>query len=141
MAPRTGTGRVKILLDTDICIYAINRRSPEVLARLRGFAAGEVGISAVTYAELRYGIENSARPTENLAVLERFVLPLEIPPFDAEAARHYGRIRSALRQAGTPIGSNDLLIAAQALSLGATLVTNNVREFSRVPGLDWVLWP
>lgn len=131
---------MKVLLDTDICVYAINGRDPRALARLRGFAVGEVGISAVTYAELRYGIENSARPAENLAVLERFVLPLEVPAFDAEAARHYGRIRSALKRAGTPIGGNDLLIAAHALSLGLTLVTNNRREFARVPGLACEEW-
>jgi tRNA(fMet)-specific endonuclease VapC len=132
---------VKILLDTDICIYAINHRSPETLGRLREFDAGDVGISAVTYAELRFGIENSARPARNLEVLERFVLPLEIVPFDADAARHYGRIRAALKRAGTLIGANDLLIAAHALGLGVTLVTNNVRELERVSGLRVERWP
>jgi tRNA(fMet)-specific endonuclease VapC len=73
-------------------------------------------------------------------VLERFVLPLEIVAFDSDAARHYGRIRAALKRAGTPIGGNDLLIAAQALSLGLTLVTNNPREFSRVEGLHVEQW-
>ena len=131
---------MKILLDTDICIYAINHRNPETLGRLRGFDAGDVGISAVTYAELRFGIENSARPARNLDVLERFVLPLEIVAFDADAARHYGRIRAVLKRAGTPIGGNDLMIAAHALSLGAALVTNNVREFERVAGLRVVQW-
>lgn len=131
---------MKILLDTDICIYAINHRSPESLARLRAYEAGDVGISAVTYAELRYGVENSARFQENLPVLERFVLPLEIVAFDTEAARHYGRIRTALKRVGTPIGGNDLLIAAHALSLNVTLVTNNQREFSRVPGLRVEQW-
>jgi tRNA(fMet)-specific endonuclease VapC len=99
-----------------------------------------VGISAVTYAELRYGVENSARSAENLPVLERFVLPLEILTFDTEAARHYGRIRAVLKRAETPIDGNDLLIAAHALSLGVTLVTNNLREFSRVPGLHTEQW-
>ncbi len=131
---------MKILLDTDICIYAINRRSPERLARLSAYAAGDVGISAVTYGELRYGVENSARAAENLPALERFVLPLEIVAFDAEAARHYGRIRTILKRGGTPIGSSDLLIAAQALSLGVMLVTHNLREFSRVPGLRAEQW-
>lgn len=131
---------MKILLDTDICIYAINRRSPESLRRLHAYGAGDVAISAVTYAELRYGIENSARADESMPVLERFVLPLEIVTFDADAARHYGRIRAALKRAGTPIGGNDLLIAAQALSLGLTLVTNSLREFSRVEGLHVEQW-
>jgi tRNA(fMet)-specific endonuclease VapC len=131
---------VKILLDTDICIYAINHRRPESLARLRTYAAGDVGISAVTHAELRYGVENSARAAENLSVLERFVLPLEIVAFDVEAARHYGRIRTALKRAGTLIVGNDLLIAAHALSLGVMLGTNNLREFGRVPGLRIEPW-
>ena len=81
---------MRILLDTDICIYAINRKRPEVLSRVRGYSLGEVGISTITYAELRFGVENSARVDENMGRLERFLLPLEIVPFDAEAARHYG---------------------------------------------------
>ena len=85
---------MRLLLDTDICIYAINARRPEALARLRDYALGEVGISAITYAELRFGVENSQRVAENLERLERFLLPLEIVPFDAEARQHYGRIRT-----------------------------------------------
>jgi len=131
---------VRILLDTDICIYAINRKRPEVLARVRDYRIGEVGISAITYAELRFGVENSARVEENIERLERFLLPLEIVPFDAEAGRHYGRLRRALNRAGCPIGSNDLLIGAHALALAATLVTNNAREFSRIDGLLVEQW-
>jgi tRNA(fMet)-specific endonuclease VapC len=127
-------------LDTDICIYAINRKQPEVLSRVRGYPIGEVGISAITYAELRFGIENSANLGENLDRLERFLLPLEIMPFDAEAARHYGRLRRELKRIGCPIGANDLLIGAQALALAATLVTNNVREFARIDGLRVEQW-
>jgi tRNA(fMet)-specific endonuclease VapC len=131
---------VKILLDTDICIYAINRKRPEILSRVRDYRIGEVGISSITYAELRFGVENSARVEENLDRLERFLLPLEVVPFDAEAGRHYGRIRSELKRLGCPIGSNDLLIAAHALALDTTLVTNNVREFSRIAGLRVEQW-
>lgn len=131
---------MKILLDTDICIYAINRKRPEILSRVRDYRIGEVGISSITYAELRFGVENSARVEENLDRLERFLLPLEIVPFDAEAGRHYGRIRSELKRLGCPIGSNDLLIAAHALALDTTLVTNNVREFSRIDGLRVEQW-
>jgi tRNA(fMet)-specific endonuclease VapC len=131
---------MRILLDTDICIYAINRKRPEVLSRVRGYSIGEVGISAITYAELRFGVENSARVDENMDRLERFLLPLEIVPFDAEAARHYGRVRRELKLAGCPIGSNDLLIGAHALALAVTLVTNNVREFSRIDGLCVERW-
>jgi len=131
---------VKILLDTDICIYAINRKRPEILERVRDYQIGEVGISSITYAELRFGVENSNRVDDNMGRLERFVLPLEIIPFDAEAGRHYGRIRTDLKRAGNPIGSNDLLIAAHVLSLEATLVTNNIREFERVAGLRIEKW-
>ena len=131
---------MRILLDTDICIYAINRKRPEVLSRVRGYPLGEVGISAITYAELRFGVENSARVEQNMGRLERFLLPLEIVPFNAEAARHYGRLRRELKRVDCPIGSNDLLIAAHALALATTLVTNNVREFSRIDGLHVERW-
>ena len=131
---------MKVLLDTDICIYAINRRTPGPLERLRAYSLGDVGISAITYAELRFGVENSARAAENLDRLERFLLPLEIVSFDAEAGRWYGRVRTQLQHAGLPIGGNDLLIAAHALSLRVTLVTGNVREFERVEGLHVERW-
>ena len=85
---------MKVLLDTDICIYAINRRTPGPLERLRAYSLGEVGISAITYAELRFGVEKSACAAENLERLERFLLPLEIVSFDAEAGRWYGRVRT-----------------------------------------------
>ena len=131
---------MKLLLDTDICIYVINRRRPETLQRLRAYPVGDVGVSAITYAELRFGVENSARGKQNIERLERFLLPLEVVPFDAEAGRWYGRVRAQLRRAGVLIGGNDLLIAAHALSLGATLVTNNVREFERVHQLRLERW-
>ena len=131
---------MKLLLDTDVCIHAINQRSPGPLLRLREYTVGDVGISAITYAELRYGVENSTRRAENLVALERFTLPLEVVPFDAEAGRSYGTVRLQLKRVGQPIGGNDLLIAAHALSLDATLVTGNVREFERVEGLAIVTW-
>ncbi|WP_089724034.1 type II toxin-antitoxin system tRNA(fMet)-specific endonuclease VapC [Candidatus Thiosymbion oneisti] len=131
---------MKILLDTDICIYVINRKRPAALARIRDYRIGAVGISSITYAELRFGVENSGRVQENLTRLERFLLPLEIVPFDAEVARQYGQLRTELKRAGCPIGSNDLLIAAHALSLDVTLVTNSVREFSRISGLRVERW-
>ncbi len=131
---------MKILLDTDVCIYAINRRQPEILERVRDYKIGEVGISSITYAELRFGVENSNRISDNMERLERFVLPLEVIPFDAGAGRQYGRIRTDLKRAGCPIGSNDLLIAAHALSLDTMLITNNTREFERVAGLRVEQW-
>ena len=131
---------MRILLDTDICIYAINRRTAGPLERLRSYSPGDAGISAITHAELRFGVENSARAEQNLDRLERFLLPLDTLPFDAEAGRWYGRTRTQLQRAGLTIASNGLLIAAHALSLGVTLVTNNVREFERVEGLHVERW-
>jgi len=131
---------MRVLLDTDVCIYAINRRAPGPLERLRAYSLGDVGISAITYAELRFGVENSAGTEENLERLERFVLPLEAVPFDAEAGRWYGRVRTQMQRAGLPIGGNDFLLAAHALSLGVTLVTGNVHEFERVKGLHVERW-
>lgn len=131
---------MKLLLDTDICIYVINAKRPGPLERLRTYALGDVGISVITYAELRFGVENSTRVDSNLERLERFLLPLEIVPFDVEAGRSYGRVRTQLQRAGRTIGGNDLLIAAHALSLSVTLVTNNAREFERVEDLNVEQW-
>ena len=96
--------------------------------------------TTITYAELSYGVENSARPESNAERLTRFLLPLEVVPFDAEAGRCYGVIRHQLRRAGHPIGANDLLIAAHAMSLDVVIVTNNTREFERVAGLRVERW-
>ncbi len=129
------------LLDTNICIYLIKRRPPQVLERFRRCAVGDIGLSTVTLAELQYGVAKSLFPAQNQQALDAFTLPLEVVAFDAAAAVAYGPVRAALERQGTPIGALDLLIAAHALSLGVTLVTNNPREFSRVPGLrveNWV---
>lgn len=132
--------RLSRMLDTNMCIYLIRRHSPEALRRFEGFEVGEVGVSVITVSELRYGVEKSARPEQNRGALERFLLPLEVMSFDLDATASYGRIRATLERRGTPIGPLDTLIAAHALSLDVTLVTNNTREFERVPGLqieDW----
>jgi len=129
------------LLDTNICIYLIKRRPPQVLERFRRCAVGDIGLSTVTLAELQYGVAKSLFPAQNQQALDAFTLPLEVVAFDAAAAVAYGPVRAALERQGTPIGALDLLIAAHALSLGVTLVTNSPREFSRVPGLrveNWV---
>ncbi|MDJ1182190.1 type II toxin-antitoxin system tRNA(fMet)-specific endonuclease VapC [Roseofilum casamattae] len=131
---------MKILLDTDICVYTINRRDPKLLERLQSYSVGEVGISAITYAELRFGVENSARREENSDRLERFLLPLEILPFDEAAGVCYGRLRTELKRAGSIVGNNDLLIASHALSLNLAIAANNLREFSRVPNLQVEQW-
>lgn len=131
---------MKRLLDTNVCIHIIRKRPPEVLRRFERYEVGEVGVSSITIAELSYGVEKSSRPTQNRVALGGFLLPLEIVAFGPEAAAAYGRIRATLERAGTPIGPLDTLIAAHALSLGVTLVTNNTREFERVPGVrveDW----
>ncbi|HUI44191.1 MAG TPA: type II toxin-antitoxin system VapC family toxin [Terriglobia bacterium] len=131
---------MRYLLDTDICIYIAKRRPASVLARLESLRPGDVGMSVVTYLELLYGASKSQRVEANLAALDELRLLIPVQPLDAAAAGHYGRLRTALEKKGTSIGAYDLLIAAHALSLGLTLVTNDLREFGRVAGLrveDW----
>jgi len=131
---------MRFMLDTDICIYAIKQRPPEVLAALRAQEVAGLGLSSVTVAELAFGVAKSGS-ARNQRALEQFLEPLEIADFDRSAALVYGRLRAALEAAGTPIGPLDTQIAAHALALGVILVSNNQREFARVPGLrleDWV---
>jgi tRNA(fMet)-specific endonuclease VapC len=128
------------LLDTNICVLLIRQKSPQVLAHLTRYGIADVGISAITASELQYGVHKSSQVGQNQQALDQFLLPLTILPFDEAAALRYGQIRAALEQQGLPIGSLATLIAAHALSAQLTLVTNNVREFSRVAGLkieDW----
>ncbi len=131
---------MKVMLDTDTCIYLTKRRLPSILNRLAEYRVGDVGISVVTLAELEYGVSKSTDPERNQQALNEFLLPLEIAPFDRSACSYYGRIRTALERKGSPIGSMDLLIAAHALSLSILLVTNNEKEFRRVPGLRVENW-
>jgi tRNA(fMet)-specific endonuclease VapC len=131
---------LKYLLDTNIAIYVIKRRPIE----LRGVFnenAGRMAISAITLSELLHGAEKSAKVAQNLAAVEEFASLLEVLPYTAKAAQHYGAIRTSLEKVGRPIGVNDLHIAAHARSEGLTLITNNLGEFERVPGLvteNWV---
>lgn len=121
-------------------MFLIRNKSQTVLQRFRQHPPGEIGASAVTLAELRYGADKSQDPAANHAALDAFLLPLTILDFDTEAARHYGKVRTDLERRGLPIGPLDTMIAAHARSAGVILVTNNVSEFSRVPGLaieDW----
>ena len=131
---------MKYLLDTNICIYIIKRRPESVIRELAKQAVGEVGISTITAAELWHGVVRSQSVERSRAALEQFMVPLVIAEFDAAAAIVYGQIRVALERQGRSIGPFDNLIAAHALTLGATLVTNNEREFQRVPGLTVVNW-
>lgn len=131
---------MKYLLDTNICIYMINRKPPAVLQRFAGVQPGDVGVSSITIAELDYGAQKSSDPQRNLRALAQFLLPLVICDFDEAAANAYGDLRAHLERKGAVIGSMDMLIAAHALSLPATIVTNNTREFSRVPKLEIENW-
>jgi tRNA(fMet)-specific endonuclease VapC len=130
---------MKRLLDTDICIYLINRDRPQVLAQLRRFHPTSIAISSLTLAELAWGVAKSGSP-RNRAALESFIASFTVLAFDASAAFDYGDLRARLQRAGTPIGPMDMLIAAHALSLDMTLVTNNEREFRRVPDLRIENW-
>ena len=131
---------MKYLLDTNTCIFVINHRPLAVRRRFEETAVGDIAVSAVTLSELRYGAEKSAKREQNVLALRKFLLPLVLLPFDAEAAEQYGRVRVQLEQSGTPIGSMDMMIAAHALSRDLTVVTNNISEFTCVPNLtleDW----
>jgi tRNA(fMet)-specific endonuclease VapC len=125
---------MKYLLDTNICIYIINSRPEKVLQRFRREQIGSVGISAASASELAFGVMKSGSE-KNRKALEKFFAPLEIVPYDESVIWHYVVLRSELEKRGEPIGSLDTMIAAHALALNAILVTNNVREFRRVPEL------
>ena len=131
---------MRYLLDTNICIYVIKNKPLRVLERFQACRPDDIGISAITLAELEFGVANSSRPQDNQEALNGFLAPLEILPFDHQAAVIYGTVRTHLQYQGTPIGAMDLLIAAHALSIPLTLVTNNEREFQRIPGLVVENW-
>ena len=129
------------LLDTNICIYIIRHHPPQVIDRLKACGIGDVALSSITLAELEYGAAKSSRPEQNREALLAFAAPLEILPFDDQAALHYGDLRTGLERSGQSIDAMDMLIAAHARSIPLTLVTNNAREFARVPHLlveNWV---
>ncbi|MES2641751.1 MAG: type II toxin-antitoxin system VapC family toxin [Myxococcota bacterium] len=128
------------LLDTNICIYLIKGKPQLLLNRLREVDINTIAVSSITVAELQYGVAKSARPEQNALALAAFLAPLGVEVFDDAAAAVYGPIRAELERAGKPIGSLDMLIAAHALALGRTVVTNNAREFDRVAGLKVENW-
>lgn len=127
------------MLDTDMCIYIINEKKAVLKNKLNQHV-GDVCISSITLAELMFGVENSRRREANLAEVLNFVGHLSVLPFDDNAAMEYGPARAELQRAGKSIGPNDMFIAAHALGVDATLVTNNVKEFSRVKGLRVENW-
>ena len=128
-----------ILLDTNTCIYIINNRPPNVLEKFRKYKAGEVGISSIAASELAYGVAKSGS-IKNRKALDMFLAPMQILPFDSQCLWFYAEIRASLEKNGLSIGPMDTLIAAQALSIDGTLVTNNLKEFSRVPKLKLENW-
>ena len=131
---------MKFMLDTNIIAYAKNNRPESVLQRFMEHRPEDMCISAITMAELEFGICKSSKPAQNRLALMMFLSEIQVVPFDGKAAQEYGSIRAELTARGTPIGANDLLIAAHARSLGLTLITNNGREFERVPGLTVENW-
>ena len=126
---------LRYMLDTNICIYVLKNRPPGLRERFDELV-DELSISVITLGELFYGAENSARRSENRRTIEQFAGRLEVLPFTANAAAHYGQIRAVLRRSGRPAGVHDMLIGGHARSEGLILVTNNVREFARMPGLQ-----
>lgn len=131
----------RYLLDTNTCIYIKNHRPAEVLARFTKLPPGKVAMSAITYGELCFGAEKSSKPKESRHILEQLIALIPALPLDDIVSIHYGKIRQHLQASGKPIGNNDLWIAAHALANKLILVTNNVAEFERVPGLrieNWV---
>ncbi len=130
---------IRYLLDTNIVIYVIKKRPLEVLQTFNK-NSGRMAISSITLAELFHGAEKSSRCAENLAVIDDFTSRLEVLPYGPKAAQHYGSIRAALEKGGKTIGVNDLHIAAHARSEGLVLVTNNLKEFERVPALETENW-
>lgn len=128
------------MLDTNICIYIIKKKPPHVIERFKQTELSEISISAITLSELLYGVSKSLNPAQNQIALAQFLSPLEILPYGDDAAQYYGGLRSYLEKQGTPIGALDMLIAAHALSASCTLITNNEREFTRIPELKIENW-
>jgi tRNA(fMet)-specific endonuclease VapC len=127
------------MLDTNICIYVMKNHPAELRQRFNRLAE-QLCISSITLAELYYGAEKSARAPENVEAVDEFVSRLDVLAFSSKAAKHYGQIRADLERAGTPVGAHDMLIGAHARAEGLILVTNNLREFTRMPGLRAENW-
>jgi tRNA(fMet)-specific endonuclease VapC len=132
---------MEYLLDTNICIYIIKKKPEKVFKKFTEMPFGSIGISSITLAELQYGVMKSSHPIKNQDALEKFLTPLQIFDFGHDQTIIYGKVRADLEKKGTPIGPLDTLIASHAISLNLTLVTNNEREFKRIPELlveNWI---
>lgn len=127
-----------LMLDTDYCVDIIRSKAfrERSLPWIRTHEVGDLGISVITLAELEYGVRKSSNQERNKRALDKFILPLEVAEFDNNAAVYYGKIRASLEKNGKPVGSLDMLIGATAMALGIPLVTNNVKEFKRIRGLE-----
>ena len=131
---------MRYMLDTNICIYIIKNKPKKVIIELKRHKPSEICVSAITYAELTHGVEKSMAVEKNRLALALLFSNIEVLNFDIKAAIHYGKIRAYLEKQGTPIGPLDMMIAAHAMSLGYTVVTNNIKEFERVPDLKLENW-
>ncbi len=132
---------MKYLLDTNICIYIINEKPVKVLRKFEQYPVDEFGISSITHAELQYGVEKSKNKNTNQDALDEFMLSLTILPFNGKRlVTCYGEIRALLESKGKTIGPLDMLIAAHALSLDLTIISNNIKEFSRIPSIKCENW-
>lgn len=131
---------MKYLLDTNICIYLIKRKSPEIIHELEKVGFENVYLSTITVAELEYGVANSCRQQEAQVALLEFMLSFTVLDFTQSSANCYGRIRKELKDKGEPIGEMDMLIASIALANNLTIVTNNEREFTRISNLHVTNW-
>ena len=131
---------MKYLLDTNTCIYVINKRPASVLNTIRSKHPDEISISSITIAELNYGAERSQNPHQNRIAILEFLIPFSLLDFDQRSAFYYGRIRKALESEGTPIGPMDLLLASQAKAYNLIFVTNNIKEFKRIDNLRLENW-
>jgi tRNA(fMet)-specific endonuclease VapC len=132
---------LKYLLDTSVCVELIRGRAARLVKRMAQQPSSHFALSVITVAELQFGAEKSSRPAHQRQSLEKFLLPLTLLDFDYDATVAYGKVRTQLQAAGTPIGALDMLIAAHALSQNLVLLTRNLKEFKRVPGLkaeDWI---
>ena len=127
------------MLDTNICIYVMKNYPRDLQDKFNSLAE-QISISSITLGELHYGAEKSARRAENLTAIEHFVARLDVLPFNGKAAAHYGQLRAELERAGTPCGPHDMQIGGHARSEGLIVVTNNLREFSRMPGVRVENW-
>lgn len=134
------TGKLRYMLDTNVVIDTLNGRSERAFFEITKHDRGELCISSVTYMELYFGIEGSNKKEKSIECLEKFLDGIVILDFGVLAAKEYGRVRQILKRQGRPIGDHDVMIGAHANSMDLTLVTRNVREFARVPGLEIADW-